>query len=216
MTLSNVVAHWSPTIQHHKVRRVVVLPFVNRSEDPTAGFKVAHLVFRELQRYGKYEVQAPDEESMDHLPLSRNLQAGSSVGQMSLEIIQKRLRKRLQRVLRGTAGKSGETLEADVLPDVDAVVTGLVLRYRDKEGGALAVDQPASVAYDAVLVNLRNGVVLWLARYAETQQALLDNLLKMGRFLKGGGVWQSSDTLARLGTERVVRTFPSLQDVKRR
>jgi hypothetical protein len=42
------------------------------------------------------------------------------------------------------------------------------------------------------------------------QPPLLDNLLLMGRFLQGGGVWQTSDTLTRLGLERVIKTFPGI------
>ena len=50
--------------------------------------------------------------------------------------------------------------------------------------------------------------MLWRARFDETQKPLLDNLLFVGRFLQGGGVWQTSDTLARIGLERVLETFP--------
>jgi hypothetical protein len=31
--------------------------------------------------------------------------------------------------------------------------------------------------------------MLWQARFDETQKPLLDNLLLVGRFLQGGGVW---------------------------
>jgi hypothetical protein len=32
----------------------------------------------------------------------------------------------------------------------------------------------------------------------------------VGRFLQGGGVWQTSDTLTRIGLERVIKTFPGI------
>ena len=51
---------------------------------------------------------------------------------------------------------------------------------------------------------------LWRARFDETQKPLFDNLLLAGRFFKGGGVWQTNDTLARIGLERVVKTFPGI------
>jgi hypothetical protein len=38
----------------------------------------------------------------------------------------------------------------------------------------------------------------------------MDNLLLAERFFKGGWVWQTNDTLARIGLERVVKTFPGI------
>jgi hypothetical protein len=93
---------------------------------------------------------------------------------------------------------------------LDAVITGVILRYEDRDGHALAVDWPASVAYDAYLISARDGAMLWRARFDETQKPLLDNLLLVGRFLQGGGVRQTSDTLTHLGLERVIKTFPGI------
>ena len=93
---------------------------------------------------------------------------------------------------------------------MDAVVTGVITRYEDRHSSALAVDRPASVAYDAYLIGTRDGEMLWRARFDETQKPLLDNLLLAGRFLKGGGVWQTSETLTRIGLERVLATFPGI------
>ena len=93
---------------------------------------------------------------------------------------------------------------------LDAVITGVILRYEDRDGHALSVDRPASVAYEAYLISARDGALLWRARFDETQKPLLDNLRLVGRFLQGGGVWQTSDTLTRIGLERVIKTFPGI------
>jgi hypothetical protein len=93
---------------------------------------------------------------------------------------------------------------------LDAVLTGVITRYDNRQGTAIAVDHPASVAYEAYLISARDGEILWRARFDETQKPLFDNLLLAGRFFKGGGVWQTNDTLARLGLERVVKTFPGI------
>jgi hypothetical protein len=90
------------------------------------------------------------------------------------------------------------------------VLTGVILRYDDRHGTALSVDRPASVAYEAYLISTRDGAMLWRARFDETQKPLLDNLLLVGRFLQGGGVWQTSETLTRIGLERVIETFPGI------
>jgi hypothetical protein len=73
------------------------------------------------------------------------------------------------------------------------VLTGVILRYEERDSHALSVDRPASVAYETYLISARDGEMLWQARFDETQKPLLDNLLLVGRFLQGGGVWQTSD-----------------------
>jgi hypothetical protein len=93
---------------------------------------------------------------------------------------------------------------------VDAVLTGVILRYEDRDGHALSVDRPASVAYEAYLIGTRDDAIAWRARFDETQKPLLDNLLLAGRFLQGGGMWQTSDTSTRIGLERVLETFPGI------
>jgi hypothetical protein len=93
---------------------------------------------------------------------------------------------------------------------LDAVLTGVILRYEERGGHALAVDRPASVAYEVYLISARDGEMLWWARFDETQKPLLDNLLLVGRFLQGGGMWQTSDTSTRIGLERVLETFPGI------
>ena len=52
--------------------------------------------------------------------------------------------------------------------------------------------------------------MLWRASFDETQKPLLDNLLLVGRFFQGGSVWQTSETLTRIGLERVIATFPAI------
>ena len=48
---------------------------------------------------------------------------------------------------------------------LDAVLTGIITRYDDRQGSALLVDQPASVAYEAYLISARDGEILWRARF---------------------------------------------------
>ena len=50
--------------------------------------------------------------------------------------------------------------------------------------------------------------MLWRTSFSKTQKPLSENVLEVENFLKGGATWQSSDTLARLGVEEVLRTFP--------
>ncbi|MDV2503830.1 MAG: hypothetical protein RX318_07735 [bacterium] len=94
---------------------------------------------------------------------------------------------------------------------VDTVLVGDVTRWREREGSALGAKKPASVAFQAFLFRVDNGAMLWKTSFSKTQKPLSENVLEVENFLKGGATWQSSDTLARLGVEEVLRTFPGHQ-----
>ncbi len=95
---------------------------------------------------------------------------------------------------------------------IDAVVTGVIARYENRDGSPIAADSPPSVAFDVYLLSAKDGKVIWYVSFDETQEPLSENLLKIGRFFRGGGIWQSNDTLSRLGMERVMQTFPGIEE----
>lgn len=93
---------------------------------------------------------------------------------------------------------------------VDGLVVGIIGRYRNRQGSSLTVHDPASVAYDLYLLSTRDGAVLWQASFDETQVPLFENIILIDRFVQGGGVWQTHDTLTRIGMARVLSTFPGV------
>lgn len=97
--------------------------------------------------------------------------------------------------------KIGQTFSAD------AVLTGFVYRWRDREGTDYAVDRPASVAFDLYLIRPTDGAILWKGRFDKTQKSLSENLLDMDTFIKGGGKWMSAEKLAKLGLEGLLAQF---------
>jgi hypothetical protein len=216
---SNVAADVSPNLPKYELRRIGIIAFVNQSGTPDAGVRVANLFFDELETHHRFDVTPPlrlDEAT--ELAFTRTAQAGPEADRPD----------RLRRFVRESLGwmwpsapqGSGATDRGQPqaqpgsmhqpAASLDAVLTGVILRYEDRHGSALAVDRPASVAYDAYLISTRDGEMLWQAHFDETQKPLLDNLLLAGRFLKGGGVWQTSETLTRIGLERVIATFPGI------
>jgi hypothetical protein len=213
---SNVVAEVSPELHKYSLQRIGIIAFVNRSTTPDAGMRLAHFFHAELESHRRFQVMPPlalDEET--ELEFRRTAQAAPEEERPG------RLRQFMQTWLSRLWPVSPPPSEAprerppaepagQAGPPLDAVLTGVITRYEDRQGSALLVDQPASVAYEAYLFSARDGEILWRARFDETQRPLLDNLLLIDRFLKGGGVWQTNDTLARIGLERVVKTFPGI------
>jgi hypothetical protein len=215
---SNVVAEVSPELYKYDIQRIGIIGFINNSATPDAGARLASFFYSELDSHRRFDITPPlllDEET--ELAFTRTGQA----------VPEEERSGRLRQFVRDWLGRiwpsSPEEPPAGTAPGLsaagatppaqrplDAVLTGVITRYDDRRGSAIAVDHPASVAYEAFLISTRDGEILWRARFDETQKPLFDNLLLADRFLKGGGVWQTNDTLARIGLERVVKTFPGI------
>ncbi len=112
--------------------------------------------------------------------------------------------------LRGTVAQSSG--EASDEPPLDAVLTGVITKYRNRSHGALLGDKGPHVTYTAYLVSTRSGEILWEASFNEEQIFLLDNLLLFARYAEHGLLWQRNDQLARSGLKRVLATFPGLKE----
>lgn len=93
---------------------------------------------------------------------------------------------------------------------VDAVVIGGVYHYEQRQGSALGIQSPASAAFDAHLIQVADKKVLWSGRFDETQHSLMENLLKIGSFVKGGAQWVTVERWSEIGVESILRTFPTL------
>jgi hypothetical protein len=104
----------------------------------------------------------------------------------------------------GTAAQIGRQL------GVDAVVIGGVYHYEQRQGSSLGVTSPASAAFDAHLIRVADLKVLWSGRFDETQHSLMENLLTIGSFVKGGAQWVTVEKWVEIGIARMLRTFPTL------
>lgn len=106
------------------------------------------------------------------------------------------------------------TLPIDVVKSVGektgagAVLTGVVSRYEEREGGPLGIRKPASIGFEVNLVRVTDGALLWSGRYAETQKSLVEDLGMFYTFLERKGRWLTAEELARDGVERVLKTMP--------
>lgn len=73
----------------------------------------------------------------------------------------------------------------------------LVYRFEERKGGNFAVEKPAGVGFH---MHLMEGSVLGrVFVFDEDQQALSENVLKIGKFLRRGGKWITAEQLAEEG-----------------
>lgn len=86
----------------------------------------------------------------------------------------------------------------------DAVITGRVLRYRERIGNEVGAKSPASVAFVVDLVDVRRGDIVWSARFDETQKPLSENIFAIGEFGQRGFKWLNADQLMLEGVKKAV------------
>jgi hypothetical protein len=98
----------------------------------------------------------------------------------------------------GRLRKIGELVYAD------AVLTGRVLRYRERVGSEIGVKSPASVAFTLDLIDVQRGDVIWSARFDETQKGLSENILALGDIRERGIRWLTAEQLAQDGVRKMV------------
>lgn len=97
---------------------------------------------------------------------------------------------------------------------VDFIFVGSVFRFEERVGSRIGVDKPASVGFDVHLLRVRDGKRLWNGRFDETQQALSENLLKIGSFVRRGAAWLKAEELSSVGMDEMLKRFPSLKELE--
>ncbi|MFQ5913656.1 MAG: hypothetical protein ACE5JS_10775 [Nitrospinota bacterium] len=237
---SNVAATVRPDIRKYNLRHIAVMPFRNATDSPDAGNKVAGFFYTELSTRKTYSVTPPvrldkEEEIELEFRVDPSRRAGTVNREENLRLLGRAVSKYLKTVQPYTTTnrlifpgefpesdpeeertpltgevRSPEVTAGEEIQALDAVVTGVISRYNNRDGNPLAAERPASVSFDIYLISVQDGKVLWSATFDETQEFLNENLLLIGRFIQGGGVWQSHDTLARIGMARVLETFPGI------
>jgi hypothetical protein len=91
---------------------------------------------------------------------------------------------------------------------VDAILVGYLFHFKERVGTRYSVESPASVSFSLFLTRVSDGRIVWRGVFEETQQALSENLLKLGAFIKRKGRWVTVRKLAADGLEDMLLTFP--------
>jgi hypothetical protein len=102
----------------------------------------------------------------------------------------------------GLLVEMGKKLQAD------AVMNGMIYRFRQRIGTAFSVDTPASVAFGIHLIRVADGRLVWTGIFDETQHSLSENLFQLGTFVRRGGGWLTAQELATFGLHETMATLP--------
>ena len=80
-----------------------------------------------------------------------------------------------------------------------------VLTWRDRQGSAAGVTEPAHVRLEFFLLNIKEGNIIGHSVYEVEQQGLTENLLNVGDFFKRQGKWVTAEELARKAMIKAVK-----------
>jgi len=98
--------------------------------------------------------------------------------------------------------------------NVDFVIIGYLFRFEERVGSRIGVDKPASVGFDIHLLRVRDGKRVWDGKFDETQQALSENLLKIGSFVRRGGAWLKAEELSSVGMDEMLKRLPGAKELE--
>lgn len=113
-------------------------------------------------------------------------------------------------LLSGDVSLGERRLLADIgkAADADAVLSGIIFRFRQRQGRALSVERPASVAFGLHLIRVEDGRVVWARHFDETQKTLSENLFAVRTFVSRGARWLSAEELGLHGLKESMKEFP--------
>jgi len=93
----------------------------------------------------------------------------------------------------------------------DLIVVGHVFRYVERIGYDYSAEKPASVAFEIIFVDPKNGSTIWRGVFDKTQQSLMEDVLQIASFYKGGGKWLTASELTKQGMDQAFKTFSGFE-----
>jgi len=97
--------------------------------------------------------------------------------------------------------KTGTELNADI------IVVGYVFRYVERIGYDYSAEKPASVAFEINFINPKDGSTIWDGVFDKTQKSLMEDVLQIVSFYKGGGKWLTARELTKQGINQAFKTY---------
>lgn len=186
----NLQSKHSTDLETRKIRRIAVLPPSAVSSVPPAKVPLGAQV----------EQRASEREAPERLAKSIY---SAAVALPNWRIISESELREVEQSL-GAVPDSARLKRIGEMVYADAVITGRILRYRDRIGDEWGAKSPASVAFILDLVDVRRGDVIWSARFDETQKPLSENIFALGEISQRGIRWLTAEQLMEEGVKKSI------------
>jgi len=93
----------------------------------------------------------------------------------------------------------------------DGIIAGHLFCYRERKGFDYSAEKPASVTFCVHLIRVSDGVSVWKGVFDKTQSSLMENILELLPFIRGGGKWMTAEELSREGMREILKGFPDVK-----
>ena len=206
--VSGMLLSWSMEVRAETKPTLAILPFlIERMDDPSRGavcpvcqgvYKRGNTLYGSQRTLTQLLQQKMDTlGTFEILPLERVEDVFSKTNKGQFEL----------RPLR-SAIQFGKEL------NVDFIVLGYLFRFEERIGSRIGAEKPASVGFDVHLLRVRDGKRVWDGKFDETQQALSENLLKIGSFVRKGAAWLKAEELSSVGMDEMLKRLPGLKELE--
>jgi hypothetical protein len=206
--MSGMLLSWSMEVRAETKPTLAILPFlIERMDDPSRGvvcpvcqgvYKRGNTLYGSQRTLNQLLQQKMDAlGTFEILPLERVEDAFSKTNKGPFEL----------RPLR-SAIQFGKEL------NVDFIVVGYLFRFEERIGSRIGAEKPASVGFDVHLLRVRDGKRVWDGKFDETQQALSENLLKLGSFVRRKASWLTAEELSSVGMDEMLKRLPSPKELE--
>ena len=105
-----------------------------------------------------------------------------------------------------TANPRAQALSIAKNIGAEAVMTVTMNRYTERDGGKYSVQQPASIAFEYLLMQTDSGQTICSGVFDETQKSLTDNILSFKTIFKRKLQWLTAEEFAREGITAKLNT----------
>ena len=206
--MSGMLLSWSMEIRAETKPTLAILPFlVERIDDPSRGavcpvcqgvYKRGNILSGSQRTLTQLLQQKMDTlETFKILPLEKveDIFSKMDKGQFELRPL-------------GSAIQCGKELNGDL------IFIGYLFRFQERIGSRIGAERPASVGFDVHLLRVRDGKRVWDGKFDETQQALSENLLKIGSFVRRKASWLTAEELSSVGMGEMLKRLPGPKELE--
>jgi hypothetical protein len=206
--MSAMLLSWSMEVRAETKPTLAILPFlIERMDDPSRGvvcpvcqgvYKSGSILYGSQRTLTQLLQQKMDIlETFKILPLEKVEDIFSKMDKGRFEL----------RPLR-SAIQLGKEL------NVDFIFIGYLFRFQERIVSRIGAERPASVGFDVHLLRVRDGKRVWDGKFDETQQALSENLLKIGSFVRRKASWLTAEELSSVGIDEMLKRFPGPRELE--
>jgi hypothetical protein len=206
--MSGMLLSWSMEVRAETKPTLAILPFlIERMDDPSRGAvcPVCGGVYK------KGNILYGSQHTLAQL-LQQKMETLATFKTLPLEKVEEVFSKadKGQFELRPT--RSAIQLAKEL--NVGFVFVGYLFRFEERIGSRIGAEKPASVGFEVHLLRVRDGKRVWDGKFDETQQALSENLLKIGSFVRRGAAWLKAEELSSVGMDEMLKRLPGAKELE--